>query len=113
MGITINAVGNGYPSLEIPGNRVAQNVSTTQQVTAPTPVAAEEPLEISAEQLAQVSLAFNKRLGFRIDKELNQVIVKVIDRETDKVIKEIPSQELQRLHLRIKETIGLLFDETV
>jgi flagellar protein FlaG len=112
MGMTISAVGNGYPPLEIPGNRVAQKVEIAPEPATPAPVQL-EPLHISADQLEQVSLAFNKKLGFRFDDELNQVIVKVIDRETDKVIKEIPSEELQTLHLRIKEMIGLLFDETV
>jgi len=41
------------------------------------------------------------------------VIVKVIDKETDKVIKELPPAELQRLHSNLKEAIGLLFNEMV
>jgi flagellar protein FlaG len=41
------------------------------------------------------------------------VVVKVIDRETDKVIKELPSIEIQRLMARLKETIGLLVDEKI
>lgn len=56
---------------------------------------------------------FNKRLRFTINRELEQVVVKVIDRETDKVIKEIPPEVLQRLHVRIREAIGLLFDESI
>jgi len=41
------------------------------------------------------------------------VVVKVIDGETDKVIKVLPPEELQRLHVRIREAIGLLFDEKI
>ena len=41
------------------------------------------------------------------------MVVKVIDKETDKVIKELPSGELQRLHVRIREAIGLLIDEEI
>jgi len=63
--------------------------------------------------LEKVSLAFNRRLQFVVDQGSNQVIIKVIDKETDKVIKELPPEELQRLHSNIKEAIGLLFDETV
>lgn len=54
---------------------------------------------------------FNKKLKFNIDEESEQVIVKVIDSETDKVIKEIPPEELQRLYSSMKEAIGLLIDE--
>ena len=63
--------------------------------------------------LENISLAFNRRLQFVIDQESKEIIVKVIDNETDKVIKVLPPEELQRLHSRIKETIGFLFDQKV
>jgi flagellar protein FlaG len=65
------------------------------------------------EDLRIVSQAFNRRLQFSINQELNQVVVKVIDRQTDKVIKELPFEELQRLHVRVREAIGLLIDEEI
>ena len=40
----------------------------------------------------------------------SDVVVKVIDRETDTVIKEIPPRELQIVHARIREALGALFD---
>jgi len=58
-------------------------------------------------------LVFNRKLQFEVDHNSNEVIVKVIDKETDKVIKELPPEELQRLHSNLKETIGFLFDERV
>jgi flagellar protein FlaG len=63
--------------------------------------------------LERVTLAFNRRLKFEVDHESHEVTVKVIDSETDKVIKVLPPEELQRLHDNIKETIGFLFDERV
>jgi flagellar protein FlaG len=48
-----------------------------------------------------------------VNEEINQIIIKVIDSETDKVIKEIPAVEIQHLIARIKETIGLLVDEKI
>ena len=70
-------------------------------------------LEQTTANLEQISLAFNRRLKFVIDENSNEVIVKVIDNETDKVIRELPPEELQRLHSRIQETIGFLFDRKV
>lgn len=64
-------------------------------------------------ELRDVTQAFNKRLSFTYNEELEQMVVKVIDRETDTVIKELPPSELQRVHMRIKEAIGLLLDESV
>ena len=66
-----------------------------------------------AEDIGQISQAFNKKLQFVVDQRSNEVIVKVIDKATDKVIKVLPPEELQRLHRKLKETIGFLFNEQV
>ena len=70
-------------------------------------------IRTTVQDLEHISLAFNRRLKFVVDHESKEVIVKVIDNETDKVIKELPPKELQRLHQRIQETVGFLFDELV
>ncbi len=66
-----------------------------------------------AADIEQVSQTFNRKLQFVVDHKSQEVIVKVIDRNTDKVIKVLPPEELQRLHRKLKETIGLLFNEKV
>jgi flagellar protein FlaG len=84
----------------LPGNREAGNRNP-------------QILKAVAADLERVTLAFNRKLKFVVDHESNQVTVKVIDGETDKVIKILPPEELQRLHSKLKETIGFLFDERV
>ncbi len=76
---------------------------------------AQNSAEIAAtiQKLTKVGLAFDRRLQFSVDDKSNEVVVKVIDQETEKVIKEIPSRELQIVHERIKEALGLLFDERI
>ena len=66
-----------------------------------------------AADIAQVSQAFNKKLQFVVDQNSHEVTVKVIDKATDKVIKVLPPEELQRLHRKLKETISFLFNEEV
>jgi len=72
-----------------------------------------KPQVISSAAADLEKLVFNRKLQFVVDHHSNQVIVKVIDKETDKVIKELPPEELQRLHRNLRETIGFLFDERV
>ena len=67
----------------------------------------------TASELERVSQAFDRRFKFIIDSESREILIKVIDNETDKVIKVLPPEELQRLHSRIRETIGFLFDTMV
>ena len=78
---------------------------------APHSGAREKPdLKQVTAELEQISLAFDRRLKFVVDQDSRELIIKVIDNETDKVIKELPPEELRRLHDRISETIGFLFD---
>lgn len=70
-------------------------------------------LQQTVSDLEQMSSAFGRRLRFVIDQESREITVKVIDRETDKVIKVLPPEELQRLDPKLRETLGFLFDKTV
>ena len=113
MGIAVTGVGNGYPSSELVGDFAPRALAHQKTADAQAAEAAPSVADIDSTtaDLERISLAFNKKLRFVVDRELEEVIVKVIDPATDKVIKELPPEELQRLHLKIKEMIGLLFDE--
>jgi flagellar protein FlaG len=70
-------------------------------------------LKQTTSDLERVSMAFDRRFKFIIDQESREILIKVIDNETDKVIKVLPPEELQRIHSRIRETLGFLFDTLV
>ena len=121
MSIQIAVAGNGFPQQELPQERV---FSKTAQLRAAEMKAAVEKIKLSLPgdrkeapapavmaDLERITLAFNKKLKFEVNHESNDVIVKVIDPETDKVIKVLPPEELQRMHDKIRETIGFLIDE--
>ncbi|MBN1699877.1 MAG: flagellar protein FlaG [Spirochaetales bacterium] len=86
------------------------SVQTTKDIEKDANVLTENDLARLIEALEQVISQFNRRLKFDINREINRIVVKVIDKDTDKVIKEIPPAEIQNLILKIREAIGLLFD---
>lgn len=53
----------------------------------------------------------NRRAQYVYHKGLDQMVVKIIDTKTDKVVMEFPSAELQRVHVALREAIGLLIDK--
>jgi flagellar protein FlaG len=55
----------------------------------------------------------NRDFKYSVNRETNQLIVKVIDKTTNKVIKEIPPESLQKLALQLKEQLGILVDEQI
>jgi flagellar protein FlaG len=71
-------------------------------------------LQEDVRQLQKLSDVVNgRKVQFNVNQELNQVVVTIVDPSTDKVIKEIPSQDIQRMKVRIRKAIGLLFDEMI
>lgn len=75
---------------------------------------AESPQDLKAaiRDIQRVGETFNRRLSFRFNEKLGEVVVKVIDNDTDKVVREIPPAELQRVYEHIREVLGLLFDKS-
>lgn len=88
-------------------------VKTREQMQQRDERMSREQVKQLTRELQDLTQTFNKRLSFQYNDQLGQMVVKVIDRETDTVIKELPPSELQRVHLRIREAIGLLLDESV
>ena len=118
--MTVLNAGSGYnfsPSLELPNTRVksAQQREIKEKIINSLPGRSSSSGSRDIKQIASdfefVSKTFDKKLKFVVDQNTNEVIVKVIDKATDKVIKVLPPEELQRLHRKLKETIGFLFNE--
>jgi len=91
---------SGQTETALPGSR---NPGTTESTTSNQVIPS----------LEQMNLAFDRRLQFILDQDSSEITVKVIDKETDTVIKVLPPEELQRLHSGIREAIGFLVDRTV
>ena len=83
--------------------------SVTLSSTAPPAAeAASSPPHIREVELPE----FERRsLSFRLDEELNRVIVQVIDPETHDVVRSIPPEELLEVLKHLRSIRGALLDE--
>ncbi len=54
--------------------------------------------------------ALNVNLDFRLDRETNEMVVRVVNRETGKVIRQIPAEEVVALRQKLDELRGVLFN---
>jgi flagellar protein FlaG len=52
-------------------------------------------------------------LEFSIHKKTGETVVKVVDKDTGKLIRQIPPQELLDLADRLEDMMGILFDKQV
>jgi flagellar protein FlaG len=90
----------------------ALQTEKAQQAQAQQTAQDPEHIKKVVEQIQNISNLFDRKLQFQVNDALGDVVVKVIDSNTDKVIREIPSVEIQKLQIRIKEALGLLVDES-
>lgn len=84
----------------------AQDVSTTGRSEAKT---SKEAIQEAARKVEKfVSLA-NSEIKFSLDEDTGMSIVKVIDKATDQVIRQIPSEEVVAIARTLDKLQGLLF----
>lgn len=104
-GSTVAATG-----VSVPG-RPRSGSSTAAQTDAGVGFA-DPVLEELLESVNRNLWAADKRLQFSIHEGTGRVQLKVIDRATDEVIRELPADKLLDLVERMHDLIGLLIDET-
>lgn len=64
----------------------------------------------AVEKLNKTIQIFNKKMKMSYDEESQRVVVKIIDSETNKVIKEIPTQEVLEFIHRLHQMVGIFID---
>ena len=89
----------------------AQTSSSAQ--TSPPELPVNVDIREVLKNLEKIISQFNRRFEFVADDSIDRIVVKVIDKQTDKVIKEIPPVEIQHLLARLKEMMGLLVNEQI
>jgi flagellar protein FlaG len=71
----------------------------------------EEKLADKVLQLNDYAQNLNREIQFSVHKETNQTIVKVVDTETDKVIRQLPSEEILKIAESLENFSGMLLKE--
>jgi len=89
------------------GERVSKKEPHSGEAPRATPPREEEPKVAPAESFQPYSLSF------RFEKELNRVVVKVIDPETGEALREIPPESVIEALKQLKKAPGTFVDEEV
>ena len=56
---------------------------------------------------------FNTNLDFSIDKELNKIVVKVIDKDSKEVVRQIPPEDVLKMAKNFEKYGSFLFNKNV
>lgn len=111
--------GSNVPAEAVSGSVKVQQASVTTPIATglTTSMMAEEQ-QLAALQERVVKLNgymqnMNRSLQFSIDEQSGQTIVKVIDADTDKLIRQIPAEELLAAKISLEEYRGMLLEASV
>ena len=97
--------------LKRPEVHESQNIDSKkkEKATQTSPEVIEKIIEDLKKKLSML----NTQLEIQIDKDTDIVVVKVIDRETNKVIRQIPPEYVLKIAKYLDEIAGLLYNEKV
>lgn len=70
-----------------------------------------EEIESAVSQISDFVQNYQRALQFSIDTESDRLIVKVVDSETQEVIRQIPSEEMLRIAKNLDSPESLIFRE--
>ena len=70
-------------------------------------------VEDLVEALENFANTVQTRLNFSIDDDTEDVVVKIMDKETDEVIKQFPAEEILELREKMQDLSGFLFSTNV
>jgi len=74
--------------------------------------------EMTKQELQDLTHKLNKEMAplntdikFTYDDKINNLVVNVIDKNTDRIIRKIPSEEALKIMEKMRELVGALFDD--
>ena len=66
-----------------------------------------------AESLEEYMEILKTSIGFSINESTNKIVVTVTNKDTNEVIRQIPSEEMLALQEKMKELTGIIFSKSV
>jgi len=71
-----------------------------------------DDIKMAVNELNKLAGSFNEKVRFDLDDKTNRIIIKLINRDTNEVVSEIPSKYSIRLLEHFQEYLGLFVDES-
>ncbi len=71
----------------------------------------QDEIDAAIVALEDLNRHFETHLNFSKDESTGDTIVKIINSETDEVVRQIPSEEILRIASKMQDVIGVLFDK--
>ena len=95
------------------GVRKQENADPVEKSKSESPAQSIKDVEEVVTDLNSLVQNLQRDLLFSVDEKSGDTFVRVLDTQTDEVIREIPSKEIRELKARLEETAGIIFKDSV
>ena len=106
------AAAQAQPASVAEAAKVSSLVADKPSIEKVDPSEAVAKLEASIQKLNDLMATGQRSLNFSVDKSSDSVVVKVVDTQTDEVIRQIPNEESLRLAEYIEGMVGVIFNRS-
>ena len=72
-----------------------------------------EAIEKTLVKVNELAKSLSRKLSFSYDDRIEKIIVKVMEGDGKKIVRQIPPEEMIRLSLKMDEIMGMLIDQDV
>ena len=108
LGVNMNV--DGMSKMSSSSQRSAQDERDAKSADQNIKVT-DEKLQQATEAMGKIAQAMNSHLNFSVDTSTGKTVVKIINGDTGKVIRQIPPEETLRIMSKMRDIIELLFDQ--
>lgn len=117
--MTLNPVTPSFPHPPPQPNPLVTYKETTSQAlreleqdSAELHEALRSGIDAALQRLRRQADIFNHKLSFSVHKDLNRIVIRVIDAETNTVIRQVPPEQILRLLEELRKISGVFLDRT-
>lgn len=95
----------------VAGTRVGEHETVAKASAEETGDIKPEQVEAAVNQIQQFTQALAQHLKFSIDEDTGKTVVKIVDVQTQEIIRQIPSEEAIKIAGALGKIQGLLFND--
>ena len=111
LATTIELPGSDSPVRSRP--RLVETTRTEEAGKALSPEKLKELVKETTDSLNEMSTLLKYGIRFAYDDKVSEMLVNVIEKDTNRVIRQVPSKEILAMRAKMAEMVGLLVDQEV
>jgi flagellar protein FlaG len=112
--MAVEAINTARLENPLPANVFVGNGARDTRATRTEKASGQQPVSNTPiSEAAMKALINDVGLQFSVHEDTGQTVVRVVDKDSGKLIRQIPPQELLDLAVKLEDMMGILFDKQV